>query len=336
MIPSGIDTKKPSASPQAPSHGGQHQGGGGFQFAGGDRPEALRGMLPVLLHVAHIVDEVDGGAHQAERDEGQRSALEHGWLEKPPSGQRSGEDEEVLDPLAGSHSADRGRHSAAANSNLRGFGHQDATLSIPSQAAAPESEDTTLEPVRIKGCERRKSRAAARRRSEQRRSFLCERRRRRRIPSAMREQLKTWRHLLRGCRGASWLPACGMQRWRLERFQLATADRLTSSAAVDSIRRHHPRRTRLPQWTDSAVLAAAYCRYQGEGGPAEQRHGCRFVSLAGGAEFIPAPRVAGGRFHDHRGQSGGEHHDFHRSRMERQLYRRRPCIGGLAAAAVTG
>ena len=139
-----------------------------------------------------------------------------------------------------------------------------------------------------------------------------------------------------GCRGASWLPACGLQRRRFERFQLAIADRLTSSAAVDSIRRHHPRRTRLPQWTESAVLAAAYCRYQGEGGPAEQRHGCRFVALGGGDEFIPAPRVAGGRFHDHRGQSGGEHHDLHRSRMGRQLYRRRPCVGGLAAAAVTG
>ena len=56
-------------------------------------------MLPVLLHVAYIVDEVDGGAHQAERDEGQRPP-DHGWLEEPASGQRRGEDEEVLDPLA--------------------------------------------------------------------------------------------------------------------------------------------------------------------------------------------------------------------------------------------
>jgi hypothetical protein len=138
-----------------------------------------------------------------------------------------------------------------------------------------------------------------------------------------------------GRRGASWLPACGMQRWQLERFQLAAADRLTISAALDPIRRHHPRRTRLPQWTDSAVLAAAHCRYQGEGGPAEQRHGCRLVALAGGDEFIPAPRVAGSRFYDHRGQPAGEHYDLHRSRMGRQLYRQRTWVGGFAAAAVT-
>ena len=47
------------------------------------------------------------------------------------SGQRSSQHEKVLDPLAGSHSADRGRHSAAANGNLRGSRHQDVTLSIP-------------------------------------------------------------------------------------------------------------------------------------------------------------------------------------------------------------
>jgi hypothetical protein len=87
--------------------------------------------LPVLGDVAYIVDEVDGCADQAERDEGQRSAFDHSWLEEPPSGQRSGQHEEVLDPLAGSHSADGCRDSAAANSNLRGFGHQDATLAIP-------------------------------------------------------------------------------------------------------------------------------------------------------------------------------------------------------------
>ena len=77
-------------------------------------------MLPVLCHVAHIVDEVDGSTYQAERDEGQRGAPDHNWLEKPPSRQRSGQHEEVLDPLAGSHGADRDRPSAAANSNFRG------------------------------------------------------------------------------------------------------------------------------------------------------------------------------------------------------------------------
>jgi hypothetical protein len=88
-------------------------------------------MLPILLHVAHIVDEVNGGAHQAERNEGQCSTSDHGWLKEPASGQRCGEDEEVLDPLAGSRSAESGWHPAAANGNLCGLGHQDATLSIP-------------------------------------------------------------------------------------------------------------------------------------------------------------------------------------------------------------
>ena len=44
----------------------------------------------------------------------------------------------------------------------------------------------------------------------------------------MREQLKTRVSRAGGCRGASWLPACGVQRWPLERFQLATADRLAA------------------------------------------------------------------------------------------------------------
>jgi hypothetical protein len=66
-------------------------------------------MLPILCHVAYVVDEVDGGADQAECNEGQCRAFDHSWLEKPPSGQGSGHHEEVLDPLPGSHGADRGR-----------------------------------------------------------------------------------------------------------------------------------------------------------------------------------------------------------------------------------
>ena len=38
-----------------------------------------------------------------------------------PAASGAAKHEEVLDPLAGSHGADRGWHSAAANSNLRGF-----------------------------------------------------------------------------------------------------------------------------------------------------------------------------------------------------------------------
>jgi hypothetical protein len=76
-------------------------------------------MLPVFLHIAHVIDEIDTGAYQAERDEAQCSSLEYRWLEEAASRQWCSEDEEVLDPLTGSHSADRGRNSAAANSNLR-------------------------------------------------------------------------------------------------------------------------------------------------------------------------------------------------------------------------
>ena len=48
-------------------------------------------MLPVLFDIANVVDEIDRGAHQAERDEGQGGPFDHGWLEEPASGQRRGE-----------------------------------------------------------------------------------------------------------------------------------------------------------------------------------------------------------------------------------------------------
>ena len=106
-------------------------------------------MQPVLLDVADVVEQVDRGADQAEGDERQRDA-EHSWREKPAGGQRRRDDEEVLHPLAGSHRADRGRHPAPANGNLRGLGHQDATLSIPfSSSGDREQVDITLERVRI-------------------------------------------------------------------------------------------------------------------------------------------------------------------------------------------
>jgi hypothetical protein len=87
-------------------------------------------MLAVLLYVAYIVDEVDGSAYQAERDKGQGGTLDHGWLEELASGQRRGEDEEVLHPLPGAHSAYGGGHLAVAHSNLCGLRHQDARLAI--------------------------------------------------------------------------------------------------------------------------------------------------------------------------------------------------------------
>ena len=88
----------------------------------------LRGMQPVLFDVANVVDQIDRGADQAERDEGQRGPFENCWLEQLAGGEWRGEHEDVLDPLTGSHGSNRGRHSAAVNGNLRGFGHQDATL----------------------------------------------------------------------------------------------------------------------------------------------------------------------------------------------------------------
>ena len=102
----------------------------------------LRGMQPVLFHVAHVVEQIDRGADQAERDEGQGGALDDGRLEQSARGQRGGKHKQVLDPLAGSHGADRGRHSAAANSNLRGFRHQDATLSSHWESAVTASKRT--------------------------------------------------------------------------------------------------------------------------------------------------------------------------------------------------
>jgi hypothetical protein len=39
-------------------------------------------MLSVFLYIAHVIDEIDAGAYQAERHEAQCSSLEYCWLEE--------------------------------------------------------------------------------------------------------------------------------------------------------------------------------------------------------------------------------------------------------------
>ena len=83
MIPSGGETKNPRAE-----HGRQPECRARLQLSGGDGPEPLGGMLPVLLDITNVVYEIDRCAHQTERDEGQRGPFENGWLKQAPGRQR--------------------------------------------------------------------------------------------------------------------------------------------------------------------------------------------------------------------------------------------------------
>ena len=76
--------------PADTDYGCQGNSGAGLQLSRCDRPKSLGGMLPVFLDIAHVIDQIDRGAHQAERDETQRSCLEHRWLEKAAGRQRRG------------------------------------------------------------------------------------------------------------------------------------------------------------------------------------------------------------------------------------------------------
>ena len=93
-------------------------------------------------------------------------------------------------------------------------------------------------------------------------------------------------------------------------------------------RRDHRRSRRTashsPHWATSTdpfngFLAPAFRGCKGQGGPTQQRRGGRFLSDSGRDAVVPGPRVAGNRFRDHRGSSGVEHHDLRWSWLERSF-----------------
>ena len=91
----------------------------GDELARGDRPRPLGRVGAVGLDVAHVVDQVGRARHQAERDEGDEGRDQHVGLEQGPGGERRGEDEDVLQPLARTHRGDeRGRGGPIADVGL--------------------------------------------------------------------------------------------------------------------------------------------------------------------------------------------------------------------------
>jgi hypothetical protein len=164
--------------------------------------------------------------------------------------------------------------------------------------------------------------------SSKRQPASCERRQ-------CASSFKGQRSHARGGGGASWLHLDGMQRWLFERFGPAAARPFVRSATSYPLGGHHTRRARLPQWTDSAVLPAAYGRSDGEGGSAKQCGSCPLVSIADRNCLIPAACAASGRIHHHRRQSRSEHDDLRRRRLERQLHSGQSRLGGAATTAVT-
>jgi hypothetical protein len=165
--------------------------------------------------------------------------------------------------------------------------------------------------------------------SSKRQPASCERRQ-------CASSFKGQRSHARGGGGASWWHLDGMQRWIFERFGPAAARPFVRSATSYPLGGHHTRRARLPQWTDSAVLPAAYGRSDGEGGSAKQCRSCPLVSIADRNCLIPAACAASGRIHHHRRQPRSEHDDLRRRRLARQLHRGQSRLGGAATTAVTG
>jgi hypothetical protein len=75
---------------------GQREG----QVTGGDGPTALCRVRPIEVDVDEVVDEVDGGAGQDQRHRRHDGDAEDVWGLEGSAGKGSGEDEDVLDPLA--------------------------------------------------------------------------------------------------------------------------------------------------------------------------------------------------------------------------------------------
>src|SRR5262249_42582021 len=69
------------------------------QPAGGDRTARLDGMLPVPLQVQEIVEQVDAGGKDAEKDEGGQRVEDARPVTQTLGEQQGGQQQEVLDPL---------------------------------------------------------------------------------------------------------------------------------------------------------------------------------------------------------------------------------------------
>ena len=90
-----------------------------WQFAGRDRPGPLHRVRSVPFGVGHVVDRVHRGRGEQERERGDRGAGEHGRLTKHPGGQRGGDDQEVLGPLARPRGLDHGPQPPPAGRSRR-------------------------------------------------------------------------------------------------------------------------------------------------------------------------------------------------------------------------
>ena len=68
---------------------------------GGDRPEPLARVQPVLLDVAGVVEQVGAAGGEAEGDERDRRVPDRAGRREHPGRPGGGDHQDVLDPLAG-------------------------------------------------------------------------------------------------------------------------------------------------------------------------------------------------------------------------------------------
>jgi len=82
-------------------HRGRGPGGAYRQLPRGHWAQAFRDVSAIGLHIQGVVDQVDAGGGHGEGDECDQHLGEGFWLGDDPGGERCGQDQDVLDPLAG-------------------------------------------------------------------------------------------------------------------------------------------------------------------------------------------------------------------------------------------
>ncbi|HLX07541.1 MAG TPA: hypothetical protein VKY89_06725 [Thermoanaerobaculia bacterium] len=114
----------PEPDGQTRGGGGQHQRGGHRrrhrEGAGGQGTQALERMVPVLLAIAQVVDQIDGGGRAAEGQQGEQRPGDRGGVAEPAAEDEGRQHEEVLRPLGGPERADQGSEHARYCTGIRG------------------------------------------------------------------------------------------------------------------------------------------------------------------------------------------------------------------------
>ena len=90
-------------------HHGRDQGGARRQISGRDRPHPLDRMLPILLAVRDVVDQIHGAGQRAKNQKGRRGFRRGGRIEQFDGKNQCGKNDEVLGPLIRSQRNEQAR-----------------------------------------------------------------------------------------------------------------------------------------------------------------------------------------------------------------------------------